>query len=67
MGTIMYLYGMMRCGDKNVWVKVANLDLLSVVATFHRPHPQKEAKLYQVRDARNVLEQAGIIDEHHKL
>lgn len=22
-----------------------------VVATFHRPHPQKEAKPYQVRDA----------------
>jgi hypothetical protein len=31
-----------------------------VVATFHRPHPQKEAKPYQVRDARRFLEQAGI-------
>ena len=31
-----------------------------VVATFHRPHPAKEAKPYQVRDARSFLEQAGV-------
>ncbi|MFF7708213.1 type II toxin-antitoxin system HicA family toxin [Pseudomonas sp. NPDC007930] len=31
-----------------------------VVATFHRPHPDKEAKPYQVRDARTFLEQAGV-------
>lgn len=35
-------------------------ELNSVVATFHRPHPEKEAKPYQVRDARRFLEQAGI-------
>jgi hypothetical protein len=35
-------------------------ELNGVVATFHRPHPQKEAKPYQVRDARRFLEQAGI-------
>jgi len=35
-------------------------ELNGVVATFHRPHPQKEAKAYQVRDAREFLEQAGI-------
>lgn len=35
-------------------------ELSGVVATFHRPHPQKEAKPYQVRDARHFLEQAGI-------
>jgi hypothetical protein len=29
-------------------------------ATFHRPHPKKEAKPYQVRDARRFLEEAGI-------
>lgn len=34
--------------------------LNGVVATFHRPHPQKEAKPYQVRDVRAFLEQAGI-------
>lgn len=34
--------------------------LNGVVATFHRPHPEKEAKPYQVRDARRFLEQAGI-------
>ncbi len=27
--------------------------------TFHRPHPRKEAKPYQVRDARKFLEQIG--------
>ncbi len=35
-------------------------ELNGVIATFHRPHPQKEAKPYQVRDARRFLEQAGI-------
>lgn len=27
---------------------------------FHRPHPGKEAIPYQVRDARRLLEQAGV-------
>ncbi len=35
-------------------------ELNGIVATFHRPHPQKEAKRYQVRDARRFLEGAGI-------
>ena len=35
-------------------------ELRGVLATFHRPHPQKEAKPYQVRDARRFLEQAGV-------
>jgi hypothetical protein len=26
-----------------------------IVASFHRPHPAKEAKRYQVRDARDFL------------
>jgi hypothetical protein len=30
------------------------------VATFHRPHPAKEAKRYQVRDAREFLIQIGV-------
>ncbi len=30
------------------------------VATFHRPHPAKEAKRYQVRDARDYLIQLGV-------
>lgn len=34
--------------------------LNDVVATFHRPHPQKEAKPYQVRDARLFLENTGV-------
>jgi hypothetical protein len=35
-------------------------ELNGVVASFHRPHPQKEAKPYQVRDARDFLTQAGV-------
>jgi hypothetical protein len=35
-------------------------ELNGVVATFHQPHPDKEAKPYQVRDARAFLEQAGV-------
>jgi len=31
-----------------------------VVATFHRPHPEKDAKPYQVRDARTFLEAIGV-------
>lgn len=30
------------------------------VATFHRPHPEKESKRYQVRDAREFLEKIGL-------
>lgn len=35
-------------------------ELNGVIGTFHRPHPDKEAKPYQVRDARAFLEQAGV-------
>ena len=35
-------------------------ELNGVVASFHRPHPAKEAKPYQVRDARAFLDQAGV-------
>lgn len=31
-----------------------------VVASFHRPHPAKEAKQYQVRDVREFLTGIGI-------
>ena len=35
-------------------------ELNGIVASFHRPHPQKEAKPYQVRDAKEFLSQAGV-------
>ncbi|MBK8524549.1 MAG: type II toxin-antitoxin system HicA family toxin [Betaproteobacteria bacterium] len=31
-----------------------------IIGTFHRPHPAKEAKPYQVRDARLYLENLGV-------
>ena len=31
-----------------------------VIASFHRPHPAKEAKRYQVRDAREYLTKIGV-------
>ena len=31
-----------------------------LIATFHRPHPAKEAKPYQVRDARRYIESLGV-------
>ncbi|WP_428376536.1 type II toxin-antitoxin system HicA family toxin [Lichenicoccus sp.] len=31
-----------------------------IVASFHRPHPAKEAKQYQVRDAREFLTKIGV-------
>ena len=35
-------------------------ELRGIVATFHRPHPQKGAKPYQVRRAQHFLQEAGI-------
>jgi hypothetical protein len=35
-------------------------DLNGVIAAFHRPHPAKEAKPYQVKDAKTFLENAGV-------
>jgi hypothetical protein len=32
-----------------------------VIGAFHRPHPQKEAKPYQVKDARAFLEKVGVL------
>jgi len=32
-----------------------------IVASFHRPHPEKEAKIYQIRDARLFLETLGVM------
>jgi hypothetical protein len=31
-----------------------------VVATFRRPHPEKEARRYQIRDARDFLTKIGV-------
>ena len=31
-----------------------------IIASFHRPHPRKEAKPYQVKDARVFLRQLGV-------
>lgn len=34
--------------------------LNGVLASFHRPHPEREAKRYQVKDAREFLTKAGV-------
>ena len=31
------------------------------IAAFHRPHPQKEAKRYQVEEIRELLHRIGVI------
>jgi hypothetical protein len=31
-----------------------------IIVSFHRPHPKKEAKPYQVKDARVFLKQLGV-------
>jgi hypothetical protein len=51
------------CGAKSVEGRGSRVrfELNGVTATFHRPHNQKEARSYQVRDARRFLEEAGII------
>ena len=35
-------------------------ELNGVYANFHRPHPQKEAKRYQVRDLRDFFAASGV-------
>lgn len=35
-------------------------EINQVVASFHRPHPEKEAKAYQVRDAMAFLIAVGV-------
>lgn len=35
-------------------------EINQVVASFHRPHPEKEAKAYQVRDAKAFLLAVGV-------
>jgi len=35
-------------------------ELNGIIGTFHRPHPAKEAKPYQVKDGRAFLENAGV-------
>jgi hypothetical protein len=35
-------------------------ELNGVFAGFHRPHPKKEAKKYQVEDFRTFFENAGV-------
>ncbi len=37
-----------------------SFELNGVVAQFHRPHPDKAALRYRVKDARAFLEQAGV-------
>jgi len=32
----------------------------NITATFHRPHPEKDAKPYQIRDAKAFLESIGV-------
>lgn len=32
----------------------------TLVATFHRPHPEKEAKPYQIRAAKEFLAEIGV-------
>ena len=35
-------------------------EINQIVASFHRPHPDKEAKIYQVRDAMAFLIAVGV-------
>jgi hypothetical protein len=38
-----------------------SVELNGISADFHRPHPQKEAKQYQIREVRALLTLAGIV------
>jgi len=49
--------GCRRIDGSGSRVKFENRGL---IAAFHRPHPAKEAKRYQVEDARQFLERIGV-------
>lgn len=38
----------------------ARFEKSGIIGTFHRPHPAKEAKPYQVRDARQFPDNLGV-------
>ncbi|HGI5918106.1 TPA: hypothetical protein ACJTDP_001821 [Yersinia enterocolitica] len=42
-------------------VRYVRFEINKIVASFHRPHPDKEAKAYQVRDAKTFLEAVGVV------
>jgi hypothetical protein len=50
-------FGARTIKESGSWVRLV---LNDVVATFYRLHPAREAKPYQVRDARIFLENAGV-------
>lgn len=41
--------------------------LNGVRVDFHRPHPDKAALRYRVKDTRKFLEMAGVNDEHNEI
>ncbi len=41
--------------------------LNNIRVDFHRPHPDKEALRYRMKDARKFMEQAGITDEYDEI
>lgn len=54
---------LISCGAKVIEGRGSRVrfELNSVTMTFHRPHKQKEAHSYQVKDVRRFLEEAGVI------
>lgn len=53
---------LVACGARTIKGKGSRVRFVhgETVATFHRPHPAKEAKPYQVRAAREFLEAMGV-------
>ncbi len=51
---------LVAAGAKVIEGKGFRVKFESIIASFHRPHPDKEAKRYQVRDAREFLTQIGV-------
>ena len=54
---------LVAAGAKNIEGRGSRVRFVcgKVVATFHRPHPEKDAKPYQVRDLRAFLEAIGVM------
>lgn len=53
---------LVSCGAKTIEGRGSRVrfELNGVTITFHRPHNQKEAHPYQIKDTRRFLEKAGI-------
>jgi hypothetical protein len=59
-GSLLFDKGNVRNFRGEPYVPGSQLTAVQAGRAFHRPHPAKEAKRYQVREVRNFLTRIGV-------